>query len=217
MVKKKKITGGIYLVLDPSMDRGQMFRKLKEVLESGIAAVQIWDNFSASANPVKVVDEIVELCRPFEVPVLLNNDLKLLKSTKADGVHFDEIPQNFEEIRIHFKGYLFGLTCSNDLRMVEWAEKCGMDYISFCSVFPSQTSNSCELISFETIQEARPLTAMPLFLAGGISIENMQKLKELDFDGVAVVSGIMGSETAGTSTMNYANELKNLKNENSNF
>src|SRR5690606_23163787 len=133
-------------------------------------------------------------CHKYHCPLLINNRWEWLEKVDLDGVHLDNTAENIKEIKEYLgEDRIIGLTCNNDLKEVEWAEKNQLDYISFCSIFPSSTSNSCELVSFEKIQQARKLTQMPIFLAGGINPDNMQKLSGLPHDGVAVVSGLMGS------------------------
>ncbi|MDT0677265.1 thiamine phosphate synthase [Autumnicola musiva] len=211
--QKRQISGGVYLVIDPSMNEEELILKLEQVLKEKIAAVQIWDHFSTSGDEqVKLVNRISEICHERDVPVFLNNQWELLKKTKADGVHFDEIPKDFENIRNNSEeNALFGLTCNNDLFIIKWAEEHHLDYISFCSVFPSPTDNSCELVTFDAIKKARGITDMPIFLAGGIQHSNIRELKDLDFDGIAVVSGIMSAEDPESSTKDYLSELKKLK------
>ena len=218
MNRNKRISGGIYLVVDPSMNKSELLGRLFEVLrDDHIAAVQIWDNFPASEEKADLVEKICALCHNNEIPVFINNEWQLLNSTDADGVHFDEIPGNLDEIRAGInKECMTGITCNNDPGVIKWADENDLSYISFCSVFPSSTSNSCELVDFETIREARKLTAMPIFLAGGIKPENIRKLKGLDFQGVAVISGIMNSRDPLKSAKEYQKELKQLRNENIN-
>lgn len=207
-VNSKKITGGVYLVVDPSMDETQLFSKLQQVLEQEIAAVQIWDHWLKTTNKKLVIEKLCALCHTHNVPVLINNDWQLLNEFNLDGVHFDEIPANVEEVRKNLgREFIVGITCNNDLSTVEWATKHKLDYVSFCSVFPSSTSNSCDLVSFDTIRKARQIASLPIFLAGGISLDNMNKLKELDFDGVAVISGIMNQEDPALATRKYLSEL----------
>ncbi|WP_037315772.1 thiamine phosphate synthase [Salegentibacter sp. Hel_I_6] len=217
-MESKGIKGGIYLVIDPQMGEVILLNKLQEILEkSEIAAVQLWDNFKSIDNQSSLINSICKLCQATDTPVILNNNWKLLKQTAANGVHFDEIPKNFQEIKKNISSdVLLGLTCNNNLKTVEWAETNNLDYISFCSIFPSSTANSCDLVDFEIIKESRKLTQMPIFLAGGIKPANMHLLKELDFEGVAVISGIMSAENSSISAENYNSELKNIKNENFN-
>ncbi|HEV8513758.1 MAG TPA: thiamine phosphate synthase [Cyclobacteriaceae bacterium] len=204
----KKILGGVYLVIDPSTDQAQLFSKLQQVLEQKISAVQIWDHWINPSDKDVIIKKIIDLCHLHLIPVLINNDWALLNELNLDGVHFDEIPNNVEEIKKKIgREFISGITCNNDLSVVEWATQHKLDYVSFCSVFPSSTSNSCDLVSFETIRRAREITSLPIFLAGGISPDNMEKLRELDFDGVAVISGIMNQDDPAQATKKYLTEL----------
>ena len=204
MIKKYKITGGIYLVIDPSMPLQELLQKLKEVLKEGICAVQIWDNRKKALNKEKTIVAICKLCHKYEVPVLINNDWELLNTMPLDGIHFDNIPKKYNQFKYTLKdNCIVGITCNNDLVITEWANENELNYISFCSIFPSSTRNSCDLVSFDTIRQARKITALPIFLAGGIRPDNLYKLQELDFDGVALISGIMSADQPAQSTKEY--------------
>jgi thiamine-phosphate pyrophosphorylase len=207
-----KIKSGLYLVIDPSMDQTMLFYKVKQVLEQKIAAVQIWDHWLEATNKKLVIEKLCQLCHKHDVPVMINNDWQLLNEFNLDGVHFDEIPSNLKEIRKKLRReFIVGITCNNDLSVVDWATQHQLDYISFCSVFPSSTSNSCDLVSFDTIRKAREITTLPIFLAGGINLDNLSKLQALDFDGIAVISGIMNQDEPAQATKKYLARLNYLK------
>jgi thiamine-phosphate pyrophosphorylase len=209
-MKDNKLTGGIYLVIDPSMEEGVLFKKLEQVLQEGIAIVQLWDNWPPAIQKERLIKAICDLCHSYQVPVFINNEWELLSSLPLDGVHFDSIPADYDKIKQRLlKDFMIGLTCNNDLSAVEWAENHSLDYISFCSIFPSVTSNSCELVSFQTIEDARKITSMPIYLAGGIQLSNLPKLKGLDFDGIALISGIMSSVDPAETTKQYLALLTN--------
>lgn len=204
-----KMKNGIYLIVDPSLNNGILIGKIKKIISEEITAIQIWDNFKTNESPIELVNEIVELCHTKNIPVLINNQWELLKKTNLDGVHFDKIPPTIFEIKRELnRSITTGITCNNDLSLVKWAEENQMDYISFCSMFPSDTANSCELVDFDTIREARKITNLPIFLAGGIRLENIEKLNELDYSGIAVVSGIMNSENPTQEIIKYIQKLK---------
>ncbi|MCC5928059.1 MAG: thiamine phosphate synthase [Cyclobacteriaceae bacterium] len=205
MIKTEK---GIYLVIDPSMPEGTLFDKLERVLSASISYLQIWDNYTESKPAISLIEQICAICHSNNIPVILNNRWEYIHKTPADGVHFDVIPANFNEIKKALpEKTILGLTCNNNLEDVKWADTNQLDYISFCSVFPSKTSNSCDLVSFDTIKKAAEITKMPIFLAGGIRPENLDKLSGLPFSGVAVVSGIMSAEDPRQALNQYNNKL----------
>lgn len=211
----RKINPGIYLVVDPSMEQSVLLNKLKLCLTEKLAAVQIWDNFHYGSNVVDIIRNICHLCHEKHIPVLINNRWKLLNNLPLDGVHFDQIPENYSQIKLNInKPFLSGLTCNNDLSYVHWAITNQMNYISFCSVFPSSTSNSCELVDFDTIREASKVSNIPIFLAGGIKPGNLATLNGLNYSGIAVISGIMGSDKPDESIREYYKRLKRGRYEN---
>jgi len=191
MIQPIRIEKGIYLIVDPSMDLDQILTKLRKVLHLPISAVQIWDNFPQDLDE-KTVLEIAATCHSFRRPVLINNRWEYLLHCPLEGIHFDTIPDNFDEIlRAVNRPFLKGLTCNNDLNTVRWAHLHRFDYISFCSVFPSSTANSCELVDLEVVRNAINEYNLPVFLAGGITPHNMGQLSDIAYHGIAVVSGIM--------------------------
>ncbi|MDZ7683410.1 MAG: thiamine phosphate synthase [Fodinibius sp.] len=135
--------------------------------------------------------------------------MELLKDTPADGLHFDSVPNNYEEIKNEVdRDFIAGITCSNDLEIVEWAEENGFDYVSFCAMFPSPSVDSCEIVTPETVRKARQITDMPLFLSGGITPEKIGELDGLDFNGVAVISGILKDDEPREKALNYNQALR---------
>lgn len=205
---KDPLNKSIYLVIDPAMEERRLLHTLSRLVKGPLAAVQIWDHFLPGMDIKKRIDNILSCCHAYQIPVLINNQTEWLKHTALDGVHFDHIPANFETWKKNVSGSpIIGITCNNDLSVVEWARDQQLDYISFCSMFPSATANSCELVRFETIKAARLLTAMPLFLAGGIQPHHIERLNELDYDGVALVSGIMGAMDPQAALMHYYQKL----------
>jgi thiamine-phosphate pyrophosphorylase len=210
MGRKRKIGPGVYLVIDPSLNETVLLEKLRIIAEEQIVAVQLWDNFPPRQDSLKLIREVIKLCHAKDVPVLINNKWGLLHTAAFDGVHFDAVPDDLDRIKGELgREFIVGLTCNNDLSLLYWANDNGIDYVSFCSVFPSRTSNSCELVDFKTIREAKKIISMPVFLAGGITPSTMPELKGLPFDGVAVVSGIMGSDKPGEIVKEFSRQLKN--------
>lgn len=215
MRKHNIITGGVYLVLDPSMDRATLLHKLKEALEGGVRVLQVWNNWPDSFDlPAKqdLIRTIHAVASAYNVPLLINEEWELLKDTELAGVHFDNIPGDYEAIKAKVnRDFVCGITCGNDLEVIRWAEQNQLDYVSFCAMFPSNSAGSCEIVSPDTVKKAREITHIPFFLSGGVTTENISSLGDLNFAGVAVISGILNSESPQKSTSDYIQALNKLK------
>lgn len=203
--------GGLYLVADPSLEREILLDRVRRALEGGIDLLQLWNRWPGGtdrAGREKLAGLLVELAGAHDVPVLINNEWELLKTTSLAGVHFDAMPDNFDRIRREIgRDFLAGVTCENDLEVVKRADEAEMDYISFCAMFPSPSAAECEIVRPDTVRRARELTDLPLFVSGGITPERMERLVEVDFDGVAVISGILEAEEPGDRAGEYLEKL----------
>ncbi len=208
-----EIKGGVYLVADGGMEPGILLSKLEQALQGGISIIQLYNIKDDSASTISNINRICELAHSFGVPVLINNTWYFLDRTLLDGVHFDMIPDDYAFIEKSIqKDFIKGITCTNDLAVIEWADQHRFDYVSFCSMFPSPSVDTCDLVSFDTVKKARSITRMPIFLAGGVNMENLQKLAALSFDGIAVISAIMSSNDIAESTHQFKNELSKIQN-----
>jgi thiamine-phosphate pyrophosphorylase len=210
MREQIKITGGVYLVIDPSMGRSLLLSKLAPALKTGIKAVQIWNNWLSGTNKQSHIAAVSGLCRAYNVPLLIDNDWELLvDSPYLDGVHFDSVPENYLEIKRKVaRPFMAGITCSGDLEIVRWADKNEFAYVSFCAMFPSTSAGSCTIVMPSTVREARGITDLPLFVSGGITPENILSLRKLTpFDGVAVISGIMSADDTSLKVRSYQDAL----------
>lgn len=203
---------GLYLVVDPSVERLRLLEKVEQALQGGVDILQIWNHWSTDtprADKERLIRSIYNLTVDFDAPILINDDWDLLKTTPLQGVHFDAVPDDFNRIKREMgRSFITGITCSNNLETVQWAEQNGLDYVSFCAMYPSPSVGSCEIVHPETVQKARKLTDLPLFLSGGMTPGKISKLDEMNFNGVAVISGILNADDAWNSAKNYKKALK---------
>ncbi|WP_111609660.1 thiamine phosphate synthase [Algoriphagus yeomjeoni] len=213
MIHGAKINSGIYLVIDPSMEEGQLIESLEKAVSAKPCALQIWDNFSSPEQVLPLICKIKASSKGSEIPILINNHPEWAELLDLDGVHFDELPPDYNKLfpKLKQQRKLIGMTINNDLELIQEAIQAKVDYLSFCSMFPSSTANSCDLVEFETVQKTRKLTSIPIFLAGGISTQSIAHLKPLEFDGIAVISGVMKAADPGKAISQYQHLLNDLK------
>lgn len=207
---QNRIQGGIYLVIDPSIERTKLLAKLSTSLNTGIQAVQIWNNWIAAVDKLELIEAIGRLCWQYKTPLLINEDWQLVHQSEwLQGVHFDTPPDDLASIREKIaKPIICGITCSGDLDIVTWANDNKCDYVSFCAMFPSSSAGTCNIVMPATVRQARTLTHMPIFVSGGITPKNLLSLKQqLTFDGVAVISGILSADNPEQKIEQYKTAL----------
>lgn len=211
-IKENRLkAGGIYVVVDPQQEEKLLLQRLKIIVEKGVSAVQIWDHFKDDQNVEELVAKIQRLCLPRQLPLLINNRWEDVPKLGLDGVHFDQIPQDLTTIKSKVGDQaIIGLTCGNAMESIEWAAQNKIDYISFCSLFPSKSAGACELVSHKVIKEARKRYKGTLYLAGGIAPDNLTTLSDLAFDGIAVISGLMDAKHPDRALEAYNSNLHSI-------
>lgn len=211
---KRNIYGGLYLVVNPDMEENKLMPKIEKAIQGGIDVVQVWNNWKDGQDKEGVIKAICSLAHPRHLPVIINEEWELLLRTPLDGVHFDSITTDLNTIRQKIdRPFLCGITCGNDLSRVQWAEENGLTYISFCSLFPSPSAGVCEIVKKETVQQARQLTSLPIFLAGGITLDNVEELTDTGMNGIALISAIMKGDDPLLVTQAFKNKLKKSNHE----
>lgn len=212
---KKTVSGGLYLVVDPAIELDILLEKLQSALTGGIDVIQIWNNWPEESNKLLLIEEIARLCSPYSIPILINEDWTLLLETASiDGIHFDHLPDDLDSIRDSIgRPFIIGVTCKGSSDLVQLAGKKELDYISFCSMFPSNSAGNCTIVMPETVERASKITDIPIFISGGMTPENTAFLRSrMPFDGVAVISGILSAKDPGLESKAYQHAL-NTKND----
>lgn len=206
------IKGGLYLVVDPAIGWDALKPKVESAIKGGVAVLQIWNHWTADQNKTLFIQNICSLAHAGNVPVLINEEWSWLMHTPLDGVHFDTIPKGWSFMKQFInRPFLKGITCGNDTTHIQWAIDHQVDYISFCSMFPSSSTDVCELVSPEVVKQTRLKTSMPIFAAGGITAEKIPELLKLGVDGVAVISAITKAENAERKSREFYNALNPTK------
>ena len=135
------------------------------------------------------------LAKKHDIPFLVNNSLDLAAKVEADGVHFDTYDISPKDARqVLGKDAIVGYTVNVDLDKIKWAEQVDADYVSFCSIFHQCPGGICPIVPQETVKNATSNAKIPVFAAGGITLDNLFTVLEAGVDGVVITSAILKSE-----------------------
>jgi thiamine-phosphate pyrophosphorylase len=186
---------GLYLVVDTTIPEEKLFPVIEQALEGGVDILQLWGTWKDQGEALRLGRRIHSLARKHQATLLIADDVDLCGALDADGVHFDgyALPRRLPaDVRKEIgTDKIIGVTCGNNKEKLLWAEENGADYISFCSMFPSSSVDSCELVPLEMVREAKRMLSIPVFASGGITFENIDQVLEAGADGIAVVSAIL--------------------------
>ena len=186
-----KFPGGVYAITPETADTEHLLMQVEAALAGGVAAVQYRDKSGDVARRHEQASELVALCHRFNVPLIVNDDLRLADLCDADGVHLGRDDSSLREARIILgKDKFVGASCYQSLELALAAQAAGADYVAFGSFFPSPTKPAAGRAGLDLLRDAAPLIHVPLVAIGGITLANASQLLNAGADSLAVLSAL---------------------------
>jgi thiamine-phosphate pyrophosphorylase len=183
--------GGVYAITPETADTAKLLAQIEAALAGGVAAVQYRDKSTDVARRHEQASELRALCRRFNVPLIVNDDLRLADLADADGVHLGRDDGSLREARIILgRNKLIGTSCYQSLALAQSAEAAGADYVAFGSFFPSPTKPAAGQAEAVLLREATQVIHVPIVAIGGITLTNAPILLDAGADSLAVLSAL---------------------------
>ncbi|WP_097026818.1 thiamine phosphate synthase [Clostridium peptidivorans] len=204
-MNKKNVNYTLYLVTDRSFIKDKPLDKaVEEAILGGTTLVQIREKDVDSLDFYKEALKVKEVCRKYGVPLIINDRVDIALAVDADGVHVGQSDLPCSIVRnIIGSEKIIGISTSNVEEALK-AQEDGADYVGVGAVFPTTTKDDADSVTIEELSNIKKSLNIPVVAIGGISENNIEKLKPADIDGVAVISAILGK-------LNIAEAAKNLK------
>ena len=183
--------------------------QVEESLKGGATMIQLREKHLDHENFLKEAKEIKELCRKYQVPFLINDDVDLAVEVDADGVHVGQHDMEAGEVRKKIgPNRILGVSAQT-VEQALLAQQAGADYLGVGAVFPTGTKDDADAVSIQTLGEICRAVNIPVVAIGGIGQHNVMQLAGSGICGIAVVSAIY----AQTDIQNAASTLHALAKE----
>lgn len=201
----------LYAVSDRSWVGNQtLYEQIEDALKGGITCLQLREKNLSFDEFVKEAIIVKEICRRYNVPLIINDNAEVARKSGADGVHVGIEDAPVDELRRKFPdNFIIGATAKTVKQAMD-AEKAGADYIGVGAVFPSPTKKNAIRITSEQLKEICSKVSIPAVAIGGINLDNMSELTGGGMDGIAVVSAIFASEDIQKTTAMLKEKAKAL-------
>ena len=188
-------TRGLY-ALTPQDRFGQA---LVDAAEAALMGGAVWLQYRA--KPSADLDTALALqlqCREAGALFIINDDVELAASIRADGVHLGRDDLSVQEARAWLsQETVIGVSCYNSLERAAELTEQGADYLAFGSLYPSPTKPDAVNCPLATLNEARQF-GKPVVAIGGITLERAPDVIAAGADLIAVISGLFDAENIQT-------------------
>ncbi|MDV7411959.1 thiamine phosphate synthase [Acinetobacter baumannii] len=187
---------GLYLITNDDPIQ-LLLEKLDAALATRqIAILQYRRKKVEKADQPAEVEQIKLLCEKYQVPFVINDDLKLAARFGL-GVHLGQSDGEITDAKSQLpEGVIIGRTCLNSLELAQKAIADGATYIAFGAVYATATKPEAGNVGIEVIKQAAAQYDLPICAIGGLTVENSKPVIEAGADLCAVISDILGRSTA---------------------
>ncbi len=208
-LKEKLKNGKIYWVYDYhlALKYDKDGEKLKSLTDSGfIDILQFRGKTINEPAFIEWVRELLPKTNRQKTLVLANDFVESVPKLKLDGVHVGQSDMPLSLARkILGEQYIIGVT-ARSLEQMKNGELNGADYVGAGTVFPTETKEGLTAKGPEFIAELISNSKIPIFPIGGITLENLPKLTELNIKKVALASCLIVAE----NPIPLANKIHNM-------
>jgi thiamine-phosphate pyrophosphorylase len=180
---------GLYAITDEHLlPEELLLDKAEAALTAGLALLQYRNKLSTTAQRQAQAEALLALCRRYETPLLINDDVALCLAIGADGVHLGQRDSGLQLARQQLgPRAIIGITCHSDLTLARRAEEDGASYVAFGRFFPSATKPHALPAEIGILPRARAALRIPIVAIGGINAENGATLLTAGADMLAVI------------------------------
>jgi thiamine-phosphate pyrophosphorylase len=193
---------GLYAITDCiNLTTEQLIYKTELILKAGVAMLQYRNKHDDDSVRKSQAGDLKKLCDTFNVPLIINDDVKLALEIHADGIHLGKEDAHY--ITSSGQKMIIGISCYNDLDRAAMAENMGASYIAFGAFYPTSTKNNTVKAEPELIRKAKQILKLPVVAIGGITPENGSVLLDAGADFLAVVSGVYSADNPEAAVKSY--------------
>lgn len=184
----------LYALTDRTwLGNNSLSAQVEEAIAGGATFIQIrekslpMDQFMTEALLVKKITD------QYGIPFVVNDDIEAALKINADGVHVGQNDMEVSQARkLIGNDKILGVSAQTVEQALS-AEHNGADYIGVGAVFPTSSKQDADSVSLDTLKQIAAAVSIPIVAIGGISEDNILKLKGSGIRGVAVISAIFAN------------------------
>lgn len=185
----------LYAVTDRAWTMKQtLYQQVEAALKGGVTCVQLREKELNEAAFLQEARDICALCRRYEVPFIVNDNVDIAVACGADGIHVGQEDLAAGEVRRRVgENMILGVSV-HTVEEARQAVQDGADYLGLGTVFPTSTKTDVDVMPRDTLRAICGAVDVPIVAIGGLNRSNILQLSGSGVDGVALVSAIFSAE-----------------------
>lgn len=163
-------------------------------LKGGVTMVQLREKNMEFNEFIKEAIEIKKLCKKYNVPFLINDDVEVALACDADGIHVGQHDMEAKKVRERIGNDKILGVSAQTVEQAVLAEKNGADYLGVGAVFTTSTKKDADYVPYDSLKSICKAVSIPVCAIGGIYDYNIKELSGSGIEGVALVSAIFAAK-----------------------
>ncbi len=186
---------GLYAITPDMADTDLLLQKVEAALQGGINMLQYRNKSANHKLQTQQARALLPLCRQYNVPLIINDSVKICLTLDAEGVHLGADDGNLADVRSRIgKDKILGASCYNRFDLALSAQQQGASYIAFGACFASSTKPNSPVASLDLFTSAKTELKIPTVAIGGITLQNAPQVLQAGANSIAVIQAIFNAE-----------------------
>lgn len=187
-----------------------LYEQVEKAIKGGASFVQLREKTLDEDSFYKEAVEIQELCRKYNIPFVVNDNVDIAIRMNADGVHVGQSDMEAGDVRAKLgPDKIIGVSAQT-VEQAVLAQQRGADYLGVGAVFKTGSKDDAEDVSFETLKAICEAVSIPVVAIGGITKDNVVLLKDSGICGIAVISAIFAQKDIEEASRNLREVTLNM-------
>ena len=181
----------LYAVTDRSwLGDETLYQQVEKTLKGGATFMQLREKELGYDEFLKEAIELKALCKEYNVPFVINDNVDIAVAMDADGVHVgqSDLEAGLSRAMIG-PDKILGVSCKN-VEEALLAQERGADYLGVGAVFPTTSKDDADAVTHEMLKAIVEAVDIPVVAIGGIGKHNVDQLAGSGIDGIAVISAL---------------------------
>ncbi len=210
-VSQAFMINGLYAVTPDEPDTEVLLAKVEAALQGGARVLQYRNKAASHKLQTQQAHALLPLCRQYQVPLIINDSIKLCLTLDADGVHLGGTDGSLSEARASLGAdKILGASCYNRFDVALSAQQAGADYVAFGACFSSSTKPHAPVASLGLFERAKMQLHVPVVAIGGITLENAQSVIQSGASAIAVINAVFNADDIKSTTQQFTRLFNHL-------
>lgn len=175
-------------------------------IRGGCTLVQLREKTAESREFYDYAVRVKKIADAHGVPLIINDRADIAVAVDATGVHVGQtdLPPAVAR-KILGPDKIIGVSAAN-FEEARQAVADGADYLGVGAMYATDTKTEAATTSLAELRRIRAAFALPIVAIGGVNPNTIPSLRNLDLDGIAVVSAILAQPNIeqATQTLRHA-------------